>query len=277
MAAPRSLENTWILNPGSFGNNLSDISVCVIGNSRCGKTSFIRNLFGGDRLQATTDTKTILQSTSYKLKQTSKIKISELLMPSSTRSRTVFQNHFDPYEFDLFFVLTDSWFTENIMWTVRSVFKMMLLSGKLRCFKNIHLKPQQSQLKRSESHIIFVRSKIDQAIDQEMNIGKNRKVRIDELKFLEGTRQNVSHVIHKNYDPDCKIHLLNCRKLVQWDGNNLIDEFLEWTNLYSKAEENLYPAALYMAPISPKIIQHKFENMHERIWKVALLSVASRE
>jgi len=141
----------------------------------------------------------------------------------------------------------------------------------------LNLKARKSQLKKTESHIIFVRSKIDQAIDQEMNIGKNRKVRIDELKFLEGTRQNVSHVIHKNYDPDCKIHLLNCRKLVQWDGNNLIDEFLEWTNLYSKAEENLYPAALYMAPISPKIIQHKFENMYERIWKVALLSVASRE
>ena len=201
-------------------------------------------------------------------------------MPSSSRSRTVFQNHFDPYEFDLFFVFTDSWFTENIMWTVRCVFKVMLLYHALiHCFLELqlNLKARKSQLKKTESHIIFVRSKIDQAIDQEMNIGKNRKVRIDELKFLEGTRQNVSHVIHKNYDPDCKIHLLNCRKLVQWDGNNLIDEFLEWTNLYSKAEENLYPAALYMAPISPKIIQHKFENMYERIWKVALLSVASRE
>ena len=105
----------------------SDLSVCVIGNSRCGKTTFIRNLFGGERLQATNDTKTILQSTSYKLKQTSKIKITELLMPSSNRSRTVFQNHFDPFEFDLFFVFTDSWFTENIMWTVRLVFKLMLL------------------------------------------------------------------------------------------------------------------------------------------------------
>lgn len=231
-------------------SHISDLSVCVIGNSRCGKTTFIRNLFGGERLQATNN-KTILQSTSYKLKQTSKIKISELLMPSSTRSRTLFQNHFDPHEFDLFFVFTDSWFTENIMWTV-------------------------SQLKKSESHIIFVRTKIDQAIDQEMNIGQNRKVRIDEIKFLEGTRNNVSHVIHKNYDPDCKIHLLNCQNLVHWDGNNLIDEFLEWTNLYSKTEENLFPAALYMAPISPKIIQHKFENMFERIWKVALLSVSSR-
>ena len=107
--------------------SLSDISVCVIGNSRCGKTTFIRNLFGGERLEAKNDTKTILQSTSYKLKQTSKIKISELLMPSSSRSRTVFQNHFDPYEFDLFFVFTDSWFTENIMWTVRWVFKVMLV------------------------------------------------------------------------------------------------------------------------------------------------------
>ena len=105
----------------------SDLSVCVIGNSRCGKTTFIRNLFGGEQLQATNDTKTILQSTSYKLKQTSKIKITELLMPSSNRSRTVFQNHFDPFEFDLFFVFTDSWFTENIMWTVRLVFKAMLL------------------------------------------------------------------------------------------------------------------------------------------------------
>lgn len=203
-------------------------------------------------------------------------------MPSSTRSRTVFQNHFDPYEFDLFFVFTDSWFTENIMWTVRLVFKMMLFDDS-PCYQHwlaeleLNSKTHESQLKKSESHIIFVRSKIDHAIDQEMNIGKNRKVRIDEIKFLEGTRQNVSHVIHKNYDPDCKIHLLNCRKLGQWDGNNLIDEFLEWTNLYSKTEENLYPAALYMSPISPKIIQHKFENMYERIWKVALLSVASRE
>ena len=111
----------------SMKTSQSDLSVCVIGNSRCGKTTFIRNLFGGERLQATNDTKTILQSTSYKLKQTSKIKITELLMPSSNRSRTVFQNHFDPFEFDLFFVFTDSWFTENIMWTVRLVFKVMLL------------------------------------------------------------------------------------------------------------------------------------------------------
>ena len=111
----------------SMKTSQSDLSVCVIGNSRCGKTTFIRNLFGGEQLQATNDTKTILQSTSYKLKQTSKIKITELLMPSSNRSRTVFQNHFDPFEFDLFFVFTDSWFTENIMWTVRLVFKAMLL------------------------------------------------------------------------------------------------------------------------------------------------------
>ena len=116
-----------LLGQKSMKTSQSDLSVCVIGNSRCGKTTFIRNLFGGERLQATNDTKTILQSTSYKLKETSKIKITELLMPSSTRSRTVFQNHFDPYEFDLFFVFTDSWFTENIMWTVRLVFKVMLL------------------------------------------------------------------------------------------------------------------------------------------------------
>lgn len=128
----------WILDSSKFESHQSDISVCVIGNSRCGKTTFIRNLFGGERLQATNDTKTILQSTNYKLKQTSKIQITELLMPSSTRSRTVFQNHFNPFEFDLFFVFTDSWFTENIMWTVRSVFKMMLLYDWLfRCERSL--------------------------------------------------------------------------------------------------------------------------------------------
>ena len=55
------------------------------------------------------------------IKPSSKVTVAEVEMPSNPQSRQIFHDSFDFDEFDLYIVLTETWFKENIMWTVSQI------------------------------------------------------------------------------------------------------------------------------------------------------------
>ena len=195
----------------------------------------------------------------YQVTRYTQLSIVEVVMPSTARSRQVFSEHFNFEEYDLFLVLTETWFTENIMWTV-------------------------SQLKKTNKKIIFIRTKADIAMEQEAAITKKR---IEENRIISKIRQSASHVIHKNYSKSSIIHVVDTRNIFNWGGLALIDEILAWSESLTlrnskkgrntlKGGATLNPFTLNLPPISIKILQRKFEALSDRIWKISLLSVSSR-
>lgn len=221
------------------------VKVGVIGDIGCGKTSLIREIFGGGDIVFDKPTSNSVKSISYKYPNHNNITFTEIPSITSTRrvDREEYVDKMKLRGFDLILVLTDSHIREWSMWLGR-------------------------QLRESEVPFFYVRTKIDKTTAED---AKKFPRTYCEEKVVQRIRERCREAMVTGKVGDgTKAFAVSTIKKDKWDFRALLQALGEELPRNKRRSLNLC-----LPPLTPHIINEKQKAHAQRIWMISALSVAS--
>lgn len=219
------------------------VRIAIIGELGAGKTTLIKEIFGGGPLKEAKSSKD-KPTTSYKYPNHKNITFTEIPHVSSTRraDREEYMKNMKLYNFDLVLLLTDSHIREWSMWLGR-------------------------QFNEKEIPFFYVRTKIDKTTAEDQ--AKFPRTYCED-RLVSRVRQRCKDSINTGKVKNTKAYVVSARNKDKWDFRALVQALGDELPKNKRRSLNICLPAL-----TPHIIHEKQKAHAARIWMVAAISVAS--
>merc|ERR1712130_390359 len=223
--------------------NGTKVKIAVVGEIGCGKSTLIREIFGGGKLkEPTSDSR---KSISYKYPKHKNITFTEIPSVTSTRraDREEYMKNMKILKFDLILLVTDSHIREWSMWLGR-------------------------QLGDSEMPFFYVRTKIDKTTAEDA--AKFPRTFCEE-RVVQRIRERCREAMTTGkVGAGTKAFAVSALNKDKWDFRALLQALGEELPRNKRRSLNLC-----LSPLTPHIINEKQKAHAQRIWMISALSVAS--